>query len=368
MKKILTKYLALGGISMLILSACKKDGNLVTSNGGKAGTLTASTTTLVLDKTKLNDTTGVINFNFTASNYGYKAAVTNTLQIDLPGDNWKNPTSVTLGTKVYSQNYSTAAFNALLLKLGIPAGTVTPIQARIQHSISASVAPIYSNVVDLNVTAFNLTSWLYVVGAFQGWNASAPDSLVSITGNGVYVGIINFTPGNNQFLVLPQKGSYNNKYATNDPTGSTSSTVTQNANNNFYAPSAAGQYLITLNLNTNTISIVAADYYSVIGDAALGWSTDVPMKYVNDGNQNWMVTLSLSASGSFKVRQDDAWGNSWGIPKSGSAGFGTAGVLNDSSNNNISIATNGTYTVTFTQTPSAFGGSPTVTATYTVTQ
>src|SRR5580658_1607660 len=103
MKKKLTKFLAFSSIGLLMLSACKKNGVLVTSNGGKPGALTASVTTLPLDKTRLNDTTTVINFSFTAPSYGFAAAVTNTLQIDAAGDNWVNPTSVTLGTKVYSQ-------------------------------------------------------------------------------------------------------------------------------------------------------------------------------------------------------------------------------------------------------------------------
>src|SRR5580658_477217 len=104
MKSVLTKFLALGSVALLMLSACKKElAPNVVSNGGKPGALTASVTTLPLDKTRLNDTTTVINFSFTAPSYGFAAAVTNTLQIDAAGDNWVNPTSVTLGTKVYSQ-------------------------------------------------------------------------------------------------------------------------------------------------------------------------------------------------------------------------------------------------------------------------
>lgn len=363
--------MALSSVGLLMLSACKKNEPLVTSNGGKAGTLTATATTLPLDKTRLTDTTTVIQFNFTAANYGYSAAITNTLQIDLPGDNWKNPTSATLGAKVYSQGYSTAAFNALLLKLGVPAGTATPIQVRIAHSISSGITPVYSNVVDMNVTAFNLTSYVYVPGAYEGWSNPGPaeDSLVSVTGNGIYVGIINFTAGNNQFLIVPVK-NWNNKYATSQSaaTGTSATyTITYNGSNNFYAPATPGYYLVTFNLNNNTLTIVPADFYSVIGDAAQGWSTDIPMKYVNDGNQNWVATLPLVSTGSFKVRQDDAWAWSWGLPKSGSAGFGTTGVLNDSSNNNISVATSGTYTVSFNQAATPSGTTPTVTANYTVT-
>jgi starch-binding outer membrane protein SusE/F len=98
MKKTLTQFLALSSICLLMLSACKKDGTLVTSTGGTPGALTSTTSTLVLNKANNGDgTTAVITFNFTQPSYGFSAAVTNTLQIDAAGDNWANPTSVTLG-------------------------------------------------------------------------------------------------------------------------------------------------------------------------------------------------------------------------------------------------------------------------------
>ena len=356
-----------------MLSACKKDGTLVTSNGGKPGTLTASTTNLPLDKTKDTVSTAVITFNFTAPNFGFAAAVTNTLQIDPVGDNWANPMSVTLSTKVLSQSYSTAAFNSLLLKLNLAGGVAAQVNVRVAHSISATVAPVYSNVVALTVTPFNLASWVYVPGAYEGWNNPGPaeDSLLSATDNGIYTGIINFTAGNNQFLIVPVKGSWATKYATTASAGTSASVsypteLVASGGNNFYAPSAAGQYVVSLNTNNNTLSISPADFYSVIGDAAQGWSTDIPMKFVNDANQSWVVTLPLVSSGSFKIRQDDAWGNSWGIPNSGSAGYGVAGTLNDSSNGNIPVPSNGTYTVTFGIPISVFGTPPPVLATYSV--
>lgn len=368
MKRVLTNLLTISGIMLLMLASCKKNDALVTTNGGTPGTLSASVATLQLDKTKLADTSAAITFNITAPKYTYKAAATNTLQIDAAGDNWQHPTSVTLNNKALKQSYSTASFNALLLKLNLPAGQASTVNVRVQHALS-STEVVYSNVISLSVTPFNLTSYIYAVGAFQGWNASSPDSLVSVTGNGIYVGIINFTAGNNQFLILPAK-NYNNKYATSTTTVPTSS-VTYNASNNINAPTAAGQYLVTFNLNAGTISFALANHYSVIGDAALGWNAtgdDTEMKYVNDGNGNWVVTLPLASTGSFKIRQNDDWTWSWGVPQAGSDGAGIPNTLNDNKNNNISVATSGTYTVTFND-PASPASSPTpttTTATYSV--
>ncbi len=382
MKKVLTKFLVLGGIGALMLTACKKDGALVTSNGGKAGALTASTTTPVLNKAALNDTTKVITFSFAKPNFGYSAAVTNTLQIDAAGDNWAKPMSATLSTNVYSQGYSTNDFNALLLKLNLPAGVASQVNVRIQSSLSNNVAPIYSNVLSLTVTPFNLAAWIYITGAFSGWANPGPaeDSLLSATGNGVYTGIINFNAigaGNNQFLLLPVKGSWTNKYATTDNT-TVSSTITYNAANNFNAPTANGQYIVTANLNANTISFAPADYYSIIGSAGLGWNPgdDIPMKYINDGTGTWLATNVPLIVGEYKFRQDDAWNNSWGP----SATAGTIVSTGATGDGNIQLTTAGNYNLTFVMPATPFGTStytslptyngvpfPFVSTTYTIT-
>ncbi|MDP9046740.1 MAG: SusE domain-containing protein [Bacteroidota bacterium] len=366
MKTIFNKFLALSSLGLLMLSACKKEGALVTTSGIKAGALTASSTTPILDRTKLDDTSAVIRFNFTAANFGYSAAVTNTLQIDAPGDNWANPATAVFPYKAYSQGYSVAAFNKLLLKLNLPAGAASQVQVRVAHSLSTAVAPIYSNVLTLTATPFNLTSWVYITGQFSGWQNPGPqeDSLVSVTGNGIYTGVINFTAGNNQFLILPAK-NWNNKYATSG-SSTPSTTVAYNASNNLNAPAAAGQYLVTFNLSAGTITFTRANSYSIIGDAALGWGTDYQMKYVNDGSDTWTATLPLVSTGQFKVRQNNDWTYSWGVPKTGTAGDGTPGALNDSSNNNIAVGTTGTHTVTFTIPLTTAGTNPPITASYTL--
>jgi hypothetical protein len=367
MKKILSKLIAFSSIGLLVLPACKKSGDLVVSNGGKAGTLSASVTTLPLDKAKLNDTSSVIKFNFTAADYGFSAAVNNTLQIDVASDNWAHPTSATLSTKVYAQGYSTAVFNNLVLKLNVPAGVATPIEVRVMHSVSAQVAPIYSNVLTLTVTAFNLTSYVYVPGNYEGWANPGPqeDSLVSVTGNGIYVGIINFPAGKPDFLVLPVKGDWSHKYAT--PDNATSSATAANysvqlvtgGDNNFFAPSTAGNYIVTLNVNNNTLTLQQADYYSIIGSSTPGgnWSTDLWLKAINDGNNHWVGTFNLLA-GQFKFRQDGQWNNSWGDVSPADGIHAT-----DSNGGNIN-ATAGNHTVTFTIAPSVLGSPAQTLATY----
>lgn len=344
MKTLLSKFMMLNGLAILVLASCKKDGELATvsSTSTVASVLTASTTTPVLTKATLTATS--VTFTTTLPSYGFSAAHTDSLEFDAHSDAFakvKKAVAVTAGTTV---TYNVLDFNNILLGMNLAAGTSAQVDVRLKSSLSATVGKAYSNVVTLTVTPFALVSYMYVPGAYQGWNPSTADSLQSATSNGIYTGIINFTAGNNQFLVTPAK-NWNNKYATNDAasTSGTSSSysVTYNGSNNFYAPSTAGQYTVTLNINTNTLTIVPANYYSVIGDAALGWGTDVDMKY-NNGTQLWTLTTALNATGAFKFRKNHDWGTSYGLtsPVNGLN-------LTSSNGGNISVSAAGTYALTF---------------------
>jgi hypothetical protein len=359
MKKVLTKFLVISGVTLLMLSACKKTDPIVKSNGGTAGVLSANTTTLPLDKSKLNDTTNVISFTVTKPNFGFSAAVSNTLQIDAAGDNWANPTTVALGSKVYSQGYTTAAFNAMLLKLNLAAGVASQVQVRVQHSIGVGAPPVYSNVLSLTVTPFNLATFLYVPGAYEGWGnpGAQEDSLLSATSNGVFTGVINFTPGNDGFDITPVK-NWSNKYNTLDPAVSASATsaiyavqYVTGGGNDFHAPKkptvdpavniTSNQVVLDINKNTLTLT---PTLWSVVGDASPGgWpagngtQSDTDMKF-NNATQTWSVVVVLKAGGAIKFRLNHDWGTNYGST--------SAGTLDTNANNNISITADGTYLVT----------------------
>lgn len=318
MKTVLTRVLVFSSMMLLVLASCKKNDPIVTTNGGKPGTLAASASEVTLDKSKLNDTAKIINFSFTKANYGYSAAVTNTLQIDAASDNWAKPMSVTLGANSLSQSYATGDFNALLLKLNLPAGVASPIQARLMQTVSTSIKPIYSNTLSLTVTPFNLAAYLWVPGAYQGWNPGASVTLVSPTSNGIYSGIINFT-GSDLTFKITSEGDWN---GTNYGAGATAGTISSTGGN-LTAP-ADGGLTVTVDLNANTIAFTPQ--WSIIGDATPGgWGTDTDMLFDSVHN-TWYVTAKLVSDGTnaIKFRLNNAWTTNLG----GSGGTLTQGGAN----------------------------------------
>lgn len=338
MKTLITKFLALGCLAVTVLAACKKDEVKAVAGNGSASVLTASTTTPTLTKATLTNT--AITLTGTAQSYGYQAAVAYSFQLAVKGTNFATPTEVALPVGTFTKSYTVQEFNNILLSMNLPVNKSAQLEVRLKTALSSTAGITYSNVLTVTATPFPLTSYIYVPGAYQGWDPTSADSLQSATGNGVYTGIINFTAGNLEFKLTPAK-KWDVAYG--DAGGGKVST----SGGNLKVP-AAGQYYLIADLNANTFVLAPADYFSLIGSATPGtaWSTDTDMKY-NNGTLAWEKTVAMT-TGEFKVRMNHDWGNSYGVPKSGSDGFGVANTLNNSSNDNIQITAAGNYKITFT--------------------
>ncbi len=177
MKKILNKLL-LVSVCACLFQACKKAEFKTILQPGVPPTLVASKTSLVLSAAVAADT--VEAFSWSASKYGYSAAVKYTLQIAKAGTNFAAPKEVNMGNGLV-QKYSGADFNQLLLILGLTPAGAQQVEVRVKSSISDALTADYSNTITVTVTPYlviiNYPS-LWVPGDYQGWDpGSAPKDL-----------------------------------------------------------------------------------------------------------------------------------------------------------------------------------------------
>lgn len=337
MKSLFYKLLTFGAIA-LTLGSCSKDEEKVVATSATPSAVTSTSNNLVLSRNTQNDK--AVSFSITKPSFGYDAVITNTLQIAVKGTNFAKPAEATFDVNATSKDFTGAEFNTLVLKLGIETEKVADIEARIKSSVSEQYAPAYSNVLQMKVTPYASTSWLYVPGAYQGWTPGTADSLISPTSNGIYEGIINFTPGNLSFKVLTKKSWGTPEYGKGPASGSIA------VGGGDLAAPQAGMLKVTVDLNANTIAF-APYSWGLIGSATLGgWNTDTDMTY-NNGTRVWSVTTTL-VPGAIKFRLNDDWGTNFG---------GSNGVL-ASGGSDINITTAGTYKIDLNL----------VTNTYTVTK
>jgi len=314
----------------MILTSCEKDEVKTIAGEGQSGSLTSSASTVNLTKETLNDK--VIEFTYTASDFGYNAGITYSLQFGEKGTDFSPAREVVFANGIVSRSYTGMELNSLLSAMNLPFDSNSDVEVRLKSSISSNIA-VYSNVVNINTKPIPLTSWIYIPGDYQGWDPSTADSLVSATGNGIYTGIINFPAKESGFKITTKKNWDINfgdgGSGTISPTGG-----------NFKTPSA-GTLLLTMDMNSNTFTIEATGIWGMIGDAVpnSNWSVDADMKFVNDGNGNWVLKTNLNP-GEFKFRKGHDWGTNLG---------GSNGTLS-LAGGNIKITEAGSYTITMNPT------------------
>ncbi len=322
MKANIIKTFAMG-LMVLSLWSCKKDEDRVIADASPAGALTASATTVDLNIAAAVNT--AVTFTFPAPSVtGYQVPVTSTLQFDLKGNNFSTAKETVLTTTTYSA--TVAELNKMMLSLGATIGVPAEMEVRLK-SAPAPNAATYSNVITISATPYLASAWVYVPGAYINWDFAAADSLISLTGNGVYEGLINMPADKITFKVAPKK-SWDLAYGDGggDALSSSGGDLTAGT---------PGLKKITVDLNKSTYKIANADSWGLIGDATPGgWDADTDMKFINDGKGLWKLTANFKV-GKYKFRMNDAWTVNLG---------GSDGKLTDGGSD-IDLPTAGNYTI-----------------------
>ena len=300
----------LAGAMGCFFTSCKKDEIKTVMQTGVPPAITLSPAAIVLTEAKALDTVATISWS--TSNYGFKAAVSYTVQIAKAGTSFASPKEISMGSGTQLK-YNGADLNQLALLKGLAPGSAGQLEIRIKSSLSDSLS-IYSSAATLTVTPYlviiNYPS-LWVPGEYQGWNAATAPKISSKLSNGVYEGYINIT------------GSVLNFKYTSDPDwthttyGWASSTVTGNNvsgtfvvnGGNLFVP-VAGYYLLKGNTNDKSWSGTKIDSWSMMGDFD-GWVSDVDMTY-NATTKVWTGTINMPAAGGFKFRANHDWAINYG--------------------------------------------------------
>src|SRR5690606_2158015 len=172
------KYIILLTMITSLLWSCKKEEEHIVASTGTSTEFSASVPSLILTKENAEDT--LITFNWTKSDFGYKAAITNVIQFDVQGGDFSSAKEVIADVGTLSKQFTGVDINTLLLSMDLPTGEPASIIARLKTQItSATLDPVYSGVVNLQATPFSLISYIYVPGDYQGWNPATADSLTS---------------------------------------------------------------------------------------------------------------------------------------------------------------------------------------------
>ncbi len=267
---------------------------------------------------------------FTWADYAsYGVDVKYLVEIAKKGSTVYFPVATVTNTKSYP--ITVKDLNTLVLKTGAQAAAASDVSLRVTATSVSTGGTIVkvSDLVTFNVTPYEMLSYLYAPGAYQGWSIDTANTLVSATSNGIYSGFINFTAGNLEFKVTPAR-AWDNSYGTNDNVH-----LLYNDGGNLSA-TAVGYQKLTVNTNDLTFSL-APYAMGLVGDATTnGWNgPDVAMTW-DDATLSWTATTNLVV-GNMKFRVNGDWSENYG----GANGSASAG------GDNIAVAQAGTYKVSF---------------------
>lgn len=332
-------------ILSLSLFACKKDEDIVKVQTGTTPTLSTSVSNVVLSEE--NEEQDALSLTWTASDFGYPAAVNYMLQIDKAGNNFANADSIDLANAL-SRTYTVKQLNNLAIKLGLTPGEAGKLQARIVASVSPYVEPAISNTIDLTVTPYAAAvamPILYVPGAYQGWTPATANKIADRTNTGNYEGYIFFPAGELEFKITPEP-NWDSDWG-DDTDGTSGRLKVKGAN--LKVP-ASGFYLLKANVDRLTWSATLTNW-GVIGSAtAGGWDADQDLTY-DPSTKTLRATLQLSV-GELKFRANDDWAINLGDDGAdGTLEYDGANIAVAEAGNyevvlNLSDPTNYTYTLT----------------------
>ncbi len=326
------KYIVLSGLVGIAFWACKEDELRPIIHYNSAAVITAPTagTTLELKEATAAEALPAFKWSNDAD-FGFKAAITYQVAVDVAGNNFADPTvlgSTTSDSLVLTQG----ELNTILLAKGLPGETPTDLEMRVIAKVNPDAETLVSEGVVITVIPFTTTivyPQLQVPGSYQGWDPANDKTVIySVGANGKYEGYVYFGEDNANF-----KYAQGNSWTTN--WGDTGADGTLDPDGENIVAAAAGVYKLDVDLGSLTHTYQATNW-GLIGDATPGgWDSDQNLVYDADANK-LTITLDLVVGG-MKFRANDDWGLNYGDN-------GNNKTL-DFNGDNIAVTEAGNYTI-----------------------
>jgi starch-binding outer membrane protein SusE/F len=210
-----------------IFTACKKAETLPFYATGDAPVLTSSVTSVAPAPADSNNT--VLSLTWTDPQYATDSnTVKYVVQIDSAGKNFSNPYSKEI-TAALGTSFIAKDLNAVLVGFGFDFGVSYAVDVRLVSSYGNNNDQKISNTVTLQATPYVVppkvqipaNRTLYLVGAATagGWGNPVPVPaqkfimIDTVTYEGTF-----YLSGGGQYLMLPENGSWDQKYALDDNT------------------------------------------------------------------------------------------------------------------------------------------------------
>ncbi len=311
MKKLAIILALIFGISLM--HSCEKEEETVLNLGDAvAPVLTYPEDGSSYTLTEEEEDEVLFTFEWTAADYKKEGLpeVRYLIQADKSVRNWQVSDSIRdiAETRETSHEISVGRMNTILSRVGLEPFEEEEVSFRVIAFLTRASdhAWLHSETVGSNITTFEAITepdTLNVPGSYQGWDPENNRTVVySPDRDDLFEGYFYFEEDDTEYKFA--RGSWDENWGddgadgTLDPDGE-----------NIVAPEA-GVYRINADLNEMSHEFYRTEW-ALIGDAAEGWDTDVPMEldlqyWEDEWKVRYTITLELQ-EGHFKFRANQAW-------------------------------------------------------------
>jgi starch-binding outer membrane protein SusE/F len=336
MKNIFKLLLLATGI-LFMYSSCKKVDPLPFYNNGKPVVLSSSVN--VIAPATADSSKAAVTFLWTNPDYANDSATTKyIIQIDSSGRDFSKAVSTTItGKSTYT--FIAKELNAILLSFGFAYNKPYDVDIRVVSSYSNNNEQYKSNTLKLKMTPYvtppkvvpPVTGSLFIIGAASagGWGNPVPapaqqfKKIDSVTYEGTF-----FLNGSAQYLLLPENGSWDHKFAVQNNSiaglsagGDFGFNEGTAFNDNFPGPAASGMYKIKVDFQSGKFSVVKAGEYGFlyVPGSYQAWKPETAPSIgsaKNDGKFDGYINITEN-NVEFKFTATPDWSNGIGDKDNG---------------------------------------------------
>jgi hypothetical protein len=295
--------------SLVLITSCEEDGERLYLYGPEANQLIATNNQVVLSP----ENAGAILFSLTwnksaltLSNPNLTApdVLTSFIQLSTKEDFSANV--LEYAESNLSHSYTGAELNTIAKNLGLSPDMATPVYFRISSKTGNNMQPVYSNVVSVGITPFQIDMSLgFILDSSKndtGWTLASPGS------DGIYTGFMGASGWYNYFL---QEGD--GTVWGNAPVDGSDFAISSSSDAwNMWFPGQSGCYYTIVNTVEKKWSALWLPTLTVSGDIAGEMTfdrTNVKWTYVFSATETGTKTIKLSTTGkqyNTTTKTDDA--------------------------------------------------------------
>ncbi|SDS08547.1 SusE outer membrane protein [Polaribacter sp. KT25b] len=309
MKKIINSLFALI-IVAIGFTSCEDISDRVIVNSD----VEATTELIILETTPIvlleeNQDEIALNTNWAEPDFGFDAAPTYKLLIDLATGDFSNAVTIDVGDNL-EKSFKTLQLNSIALGLGAEADMPSDLMIKLQGIVGGKLL-INSSSKTVNITPYSSildlsTTWGVVGSAANDWGATPDLPFFTTSTAGILVAYVTLTDGEIKFR---ENNEWTNDFGDNGADG----TLDTGGSN---IAVSAGSYKITMNLNTNTYKIEEFTL-GIVGSAYNDWGVTPDFALTYDSYSDQFRGIVKLLDGEMKLRMNNDWGTAYGAGADG---------------------------------------------------